>query len=535
MGLPLVRTATALRQVIPQALKQAHVGAVRCAYFNVATFRNISQSTVKNSPSENSNFYVDFEKLTKGTGARNSWIQAVTKSSLWHTIDKASLVKMSENSSFLEREEMFLGIIKEAEHEKSLRELIVSDFFVKGVQPLPSVMRSWSDTLVRHGLWRRISDAGALLNLFLRDDFKTQADREHALLAIIASLEKSSFKFKEDYQEFPDLLKTTFGKNCEESGIWSAWNRAIQLHSVIDQSTIGSTVTTKTAYREPYLTTTIMGNMFIRNQPIKEVCRRMNEYSADQQEGNKIVFFHGQAWSWHLYEMVYRKLEQKVHQKDVPDNFVFLRWKEKELYADHTREQEIFEKGAVGQYRPSALFTNAALLANDAGSNSVKYVVGNFDQSIISERNQHTVTDIFEEFNLHDEIEFLQKNNSLLFERLFDLHRVASKYGNFISISIPRPLVSKIAYSARSGGFRYFLPVKNGESCCPLEIIDYNQGAVPFYSEFVIVLGPTVCNPERARQAGIEIKQWNTANQEIIAQLDALINEIIDKAVALKK
>ena len=58
---------------------------------------------------------------------------------------------------------------------------------------------------------------------------------------------------------------------------------------------------------------------------------------------------------------------------------------------------------------------------------------------------------------------------------------------------------------------------------------------LPFESEFGIVLGPQMTDPDKAKEAGIEIKQWNAADPEIIAQRDAIIDEIIKLVIQEKE
>ena len=41
--------------------------------------------------------------------------------------------------------------------------------------------------------------------------------------------------------------------------------------------------------------------------------------------------------------------------------------------------------------------------------------------------------------------------------------------------------------------------------------------------------------PEKARAAGIEMKQWNTADQEILARRDSLIEQLIERAMNMKE
>lgn len=288
-------------------------------------------------------------------------------------------------------------------------------------------------------------------------------------------------------------------------------------------------------------------NIFL-SVKVQKICNSLMSYSSDKLKyDDKITFFHGQGWSWNLQATVAKKLYAKTNNTTVGDDFTFLRFSKEDPGCCEEHQKELAQNGVnnksrilFDEQRPNVLFANLALFANDSGSNTVDYVSYNNDQSIIQGRNIKNLIDVFTAFGFEEEIKQLQSQEPGLLNRwlwagsgplneLEQLHRSASEYGNFVTITMPRQLASEISYPTRSGGSRFEYEGMSDVS----DIVD-NFGKMPFRNEYCIALGPNMLDPIEAQKVGIEIKSWNSADPKIIAERDALIDEIIELCIAIK-
>ena len=414
---------------------------------------------------------------------------------------------------------------------------------------LCSVERAWGETPESSKMWLRMIEQEKELYIISPESFCFYLET-----IPLAQREAVFFKYFNQVKEkcAPDvfgnssfihmalLFCTSWNHTLETSESYSRVMKAVcesnHTQEVINDQDFNATVTSKSA-RANLDTFFLLGNTFIKHPAVKELCIAINDYSAQEEQKGRVTFFHGQAWHWNLCEKLYRSLEETVNKKEVPENFLFLRWKERQLYEDDAQEVELQKTGMTwfGEDK-RFFFTNSALLSSHSESNSVLFVVNNFDQSTKHRANMHTLEDIFKSFGLEYEVKLLEKQSPELFIKLEELHAKASQYGNFITVSMPQPVAAKVSYTTDwgNGGIKVVFPCGRKNSTNPVEVIQYNQGVCPFHMESVLVMGPTLCNSTEAQQEQVEIKQWNAANPEIIAQRDALIKEIINNVIELK-
>lgn len=265
-------------------------------------------------------------------------------------------------------------------------------------------------------------------------------------------------------------------------------------------------------------------------QDLKNLTHRLNRYSADNINNNKITFFHGQAWYWNLQAIIVKKLYEFKHRVKIDGNFTFLRFVQAEMGLCEKHQKKLVQTGIRGtptffsEERSNVIFVNLALFANGPGSNTVGYVLNNNDQSLLMRRKKDLCrfVKIFKDFGFEKEIQELQRIQPTLLKDLTNLHFSASSYGNFVTIVMPKQLASQVAYPGKTAGPR--IKYKNMDDI--VSIVE-NFERMPFENEFCIVLGPNIVDPIEAKKTGIEIKSWNTANPKIIVLRDALIDEII--------
>ncbi|MCF7900515.1 hypothetical protein K9K77_03330 [Candidatus Babeliales bacterium] len=271
---------------------------------------------------------------------------------------------------------------------------------------------------------------------------------------------------------------------------------------------------------------------FIQIPEIKELCIEMIDYSAEQQEKGYVTLLHGQAWEWSFYETLYRKLEQQKG-KDVCNDFMYFRYDKNYLISEE-KATALAKTGVKYYYTQELfgiLFTNLFFIANHEGSNSVIYVAKNYDQSTSHNLNSQEILNLFKDSGLYKAAQKVHYSHKALFDRAQDLHKKASLYGNFVTVSIPKDLVNTLVYPTESGGPRIKYTLTNGTKTDDVLYMAEHADLLPFDTEFGIVLGPKMTDPEKAKKAGIEIKQWNAADPEIITQRDAIIDEIIQLVI----
>ena len=267
-----------------------------------------------------------------------------------------------------------------------------------------------------------------------------------------------------------------------------------------------------------------------------EVTKKLMLYAYENTKKNRITFFHGQGWGWNLRATLTKKLYEQKYGIKIGNTFYFLRFLLSDMCLCDDHQRELAQQGVrqisiwFNEERWNILFANLALFANSMGSNTVDYVKANTDQSIINGRNKKALLDIFKEYCFEQEIEKLQEQTSGLFENLEALHKAASKYGNFVAISMPKELASKIAYQTTSGGPR--IEYKGMKDVVEIE---ENFEKMPYNNEYGIVLGPNILDPIEAEKAKVEVMECNAGDPEIIAKRDAVIDKIIAWCDAAKK
>jgi len=282
----------------------------------------------------------------------------------------------------------------------------------------------------------------------------------------------------------------------------------------------------------------IFGNLelsYLQVPEIRELCIEMINYSGQEQEKGSVTFLHGQSWSWSFYETFYRKLEQQKG-KDVSDDFMYFRYDKSSLISED--DATSLTKTGVEDYEEEQfgiLFCNLTFMANTEGSNSIAYVASNRDQSTYFKGNENEqkikILNLFKDSGLYEAAQEVYSSHKALFDKAEDLHKKASFYGNFVTICIPKNLVNTLIYPTESTGLQRTYTLTDGTETDDVLYMAEHADLLPFETEFAIVLGPKMTDPDKAKEAGIEIKQWNAANPEIIAQRDAIIDQIIQLVI----
>lgn len=263
---------------------------------------------------------------------------------------------------------------------------------------------------------------------------------------------------------------------------------------------------------------------------LQELTHKLIKYSSDELSKEYVTFFHGQSWSWNLRSLLTKKLRkhQMIDNDEHITGFTFLRYSSQLTLCTDTQHRIAQTGVRVGQFfkedRYNVLFTNLALFANPTGSNTVEYVQNNYDQSSVHGRSVKSLVNIFKEYGFGDELSLLLSDEPDILIKLSNLHNSASKYGNIVTISIPKNIVSDIAYPSKTGGRK----IKYVDMDNIVDIVD-NFDCIPYANEYCIALGPNILVPKQACIAGIKVKSWNTADPDIILDCHNLIDEIVIK------
>ncbi|MGE0206288.1 MAG: hypothetical protein AB7R69_00395 [Candidatus Babeliales bacterium] len=283
-----------------------------------------------------------------------------------------------------------------------------------------------------------------------------------------------------------------------------------------------------------------------------EVFNKAMEYEAELIQKKHYVFYHAQMWNIYWLELLYTKLWQLKHTKQL-DNYIFTRFpensdcnqsaqhiaQEKELRRKILREGR-FDKNS----RQALLFTNYALFANttNLGSSTPQYFLNNSNISKLNIQSK----EIFEKFKQGSFYLKHKKEIDSLEEEFNNL----SIYGNLIQISVPKNHLEKHIYLAKSGGYKakaqlkregplsYLFETRNSDNVLELlETLKSNPEKIINSDEKEFAWIVTEDTVQKAIGDGVQIQSFNTANPESFARvmhkLDTLLEKLVQEDVVV--
>ncbi len=282
----------------------------------------------------------------------------------------------------------------------------------------------------------------------------------------------------------------------------------------------------------------------LKLKKLTEMLTKLADFTEAEYKKGNIVLFHGQQSQWPFLERWFNELCAIKYGVGAPQQFVRLRFTQKIVLTDQ-QVQEIRRDGVTdttyAEYRPKVLFSNLHVLANDAGSNSLLYVAGNYDQ-IVYNSEHSVITDplqkIFKEFGFTQEYKKLMREDEKLFELLYELYNELVKeqgnIGRLIAFSLPQSFAKELVYSTTIGG--PLCPIKiNGKLTTDVVEIAQYFDQVPFANEYCIILSKEITNPAEAYKAQIKMMTFDALDRssEAYTKYSTQFKALSDKVAAL--
>lgn len=265
-----------------------------------------------------------------------------------------------------------------------------------------------------------------------------------------------------------------------------------------------------------------LANTSVKMKNLEQMFKKLVQFTAQEYKKGNIVFYHGQQSQWPFLEMLFNELcTIRYGLKTSPQDFVRFRFTQKSLLTD-AEVQEIRTYGITyytfQKYRFKVLFTNLHVLANYRGSNSFLYVASNLDQAVRLGRFDFGkgIEDIFTEFSLTQEYQFLLSEDPTVFDALYDAYNESiqeqGNIGRLIAISVPQAEAKRLSYSTRSGAGLEYLLINNNWTTDVVEIAN-NFDQVPFENEFCVILSKEISNPAEAYKTGVRMVSFDAIDE----------------------
>lgn len=269
------------------------------------------------------------------------------------------------------------------------------------------------------------------------------------------------------------------------------------------------------------------------------ICKQALEFAKEEYKKGNIVIFHGQSDLWSFLEKIFNGLLFIKYGTTTPKNFVRLRFQEKPLLSN----EEVIalrNKGTSDgdKHRHHVLFTNLHLLANNASSNSLDYILLNYDQTSCNSTAITYIQFQCAQLEMEQEYNTLISENPEFFNQLYDLHRkeVTARHnlGRLIAFSLPEESAHTLCYSATTGG-----PLRpytiNGEKTDDIVTIAQNYDQMPFVNRYCLILSEQITNPDKAQAAGITMRGFTSASTEESIKCAQAFEEEFQKVMGLIK
>ena len=267
---------------------------------------------------------------------------------------------------------------------------------------------------------------------------------------------------------------------------------------------------------------------------VQEMLHQLVHFTAQEYRKNNLVLHHGQGDIWAFFEKIFNK---SLHIKEggLLSEPVRHRLREKPLVPDEELALLIgngITYETLGRYRQNVSFCNLHPLANHdkEGSNSLSYVLNNYDQTTLNYGNfssghntlidldikmkttfQNILLTLFTELNMEKEFKQLEDQDPQVFYRLYSLYKAEviarGNRGSLIVTSLPKSIASELCYPALPGG-RLIKPVViNGTPTTNIVSLFENFDETEFENQCNLLLLEKVLTIKQRDAAGITVQR----------------------------